>query len=126
MLLFAYEVVSEQDVLHLRVDSQVGLISADLPRFHSPHTRNAAHQLGGGGSGGGGGGSGDVSKHIAAGHRISTRATYVSRGHIFRDWCSRQGTNPLTTTAPVVEDFLTYLFEVKHLAVAAITGYGQC
>ena len=28
-----------------------------------------------------------------------------------------------TTTAPVVADFLTYLFEVKKLAVTSITGY---
>ncbi len=111
MLRFAYEVASEQDTLHLRVDSQAGLISAeavyqglparvghsvlsgdprggpfedsaDLPRYHPPHALLTAHHLGGGGCGGGdGGGSGDVSKRIASGHRVSTRAIYDSRWH---------------------------------------------
>ncbi len=67
--------------------------------------------------------SGDVSKRIAAGHRASTRSIYDSRWRIFCDWCSIQGKDPLTTTAPVVADFLTYLFEVKKLAVTSITGY---
>ncbi len=54
---------------------------------------------------------------------VSTRAIYDCRWHIFCAWCSIHGTDPLTTTAPVVENFLTYLFEVKNLAVASITGY---
>jgi len=53
-------------------------------------------------------------------HQVYLRQTLA---HVYCDWRSLQGTNPLITTASVVEDFLTYLFEVKKLTAASITEY---
>jgi hypothetical protein len=51
----------------------------------------------------------EVAQRIASSHRTSTQRVYNSRWNVFCTWCEAHGHDPLTTTAPLVADFLTHL-----------------
>ena len=65
----------------------------------------------------------EVAKRIASSHRASTQRVYNSKWNVFCTWCKSRGRDPLTTTAPLVGDFLTHLFHKEKMCVSTLAGY---
>ena len=57
--------------------------------------------------------------------RSSTLRLYQSRWQIFCGWCRGRGVAPVSTTVPVVVDFLIHLRHDKGLSISAVKGYGS-
>ena len=67
--------------------------------------------------------SSEVAERIKAPQRESSRKVYQSRWAIYGQWCSQNKVDITSTTVPQVAEFLNYLFTVKNLKPATITGY---
>ena len=67
--------------------------------------------------------SSEVAERIKAPLRESSRKVYQSRWAIYGQWCSQNKVDISSTTVPQVAEFLNYLFTVKNLKPATITGY---
>ena len=67
--------------------------------------------------------SSEVAGRIKAPQRESSRKVYQSRWAIYGQWCSQNKVDITSTTVPQVVEFLNYLFTVKNLKPATITGY---
>ena len=67
--------------------------------------------------------SSEVAERIKAPQRESSRKVYQSRWTIFGQWCSQNKADIISATVPQVAEFLNYLFTVKNLKPATITGY---
>ena len=67
--------------------------------------------------------SSEVAERIKAPQRESSRKVYQSRWTIYGQWCSQNKVDITSTTVPQVAEFLNYLFTVKNLKPATITGY---
>ena len=67
--------------------------------------------------------SSEVAERIEAPQRESSRKVYQSRWAIYGQWCSQNKVDITSTTVPQVAEFLNYLFTVKNLKPATITGY---
>ena len=65
----------------------------------------------------------EVAERIKAPQRESSRKVYQSRWTIYGQWCSQNKVDIASTTVPQVAEFLNYLFTVKNLKSATITGY---
>ena len=64
-----------------------------------------------------------VSDRIIKAHRPGTRSCYDAQWHCFASWCGERGLDPVKTTTPILSEFLNYLFTVKDLRPATISGY---
>ena len=51
---------------------------------------------------------------------------YEYKWKVFGEWCQSKQLDPDKTIVPQLSEFLTFLFEVKHLSVSSITGYRSC
>ena len=67
--------------------------------------------------------SSEVAERIKALQRESSRKVYQSRWTIFGQWGSQNKMDITSATVPQVAGFLNYLFTVKSLKPATITGY---
>ena len=67
--------------------------------------------------------SSQVAERIKTPQRESSRKVYQSRWAIYGQWCSQNKVDITSTTVPQVAEFLNYLFTVKNLKPATITGY---
>ena len=67
--------------------------------------------------------SSEVAERIKAPQRESSRKVYQSRWAIYGQWCSQNKVDITSTPVPQVAEFLNYLFTVKNLKPATITGY---
>ena len=67
--------------------------------------------------------SSEVAERIKAPQRESSRKVYQSRWAIYGQWCSQNKVDITSATVPQVAEFLNYLFTVKNLKPATITGY---
>ena len=67
--------------------------------------------------------SSEVAERIKAPQRESSGKVYQSRWTIYGQWCSQNKVDITSTTVPQVAEFLNYLFTVKNLKPATITGY---
>ena len=67
--------------------------------------------------------SSEVAERIKAPQRESSRKVYQSRWTIYGQWCSQNKVDISSATVPQVAEFLNYLFTVKNLKPATITGY---
>ena len=67
--------------------------------------------------------SSEVAERIKAPQRESSRKVYQSRWVIYGQWCSQNKVDITSATVPEVAEFLNYLFTVKNLKPATITGY---
>ena len=67
--------------------------------------------------------SSEVAERIKAPQRESSRKVYQSRWTIYGQWCSPNKVDITSTTVPQVAEFLNYLFTVKNLKPATLTGY---
>ena len=67
--------------------------------------------------------SSEVAERIKAPQRESSRKVYQSRWAIYGKWCSQNKVDITSTTVLQVAEFLNYLFTVKNLKPATITGY---
>ena len=67
--------------------------------------------------------SSEVAERIKAPQRESSRKVYQSRWTIYGQWCSHNKVDITSTTVSQVAEFLNYLFTVKNLKPATITGY---
>ena len=67
--------------------------------------------------------SSEVAERIKAPQRESSRKVYQSRWSIYGQWCTQNKVDITSTTVPQVAEFLNYLFTVKNLKPATITGY---
>ena len=67
--------------------------------------------------------SSEVAKRFKAPQRESSRKVYQSRWSIYGQWCSQNKVDITSATVPQVAEFLNYLFTVKYLKPATITGY---
>ena len=68
--------------------------------------------------------SSEVAERIKAPQRESSRKVYESRWTTDGQWCSQNKGDITSATVPQVTEFLKYLFTVKNLKQATITGYG--
>ena len=50
----------------------------------------------------------------------------MNKWKVFGEWCQSKQLEPDKTIVPQLSEFLTFLFEVKHLSVSSITGYRSC
>ena len=64
-----------------------------------------------------------VATHTAMSHQLSTQSVYDSKWRIFTEWCRDAGHDPFATFAPVLADFLTFLFSAKGFAPTTIDSY---
>ena len=67
--------------------------------------------------------SSEMEERIKAPQRESSRKVYQSRWAIYGQWCSQNKVDITSATVPQVAEFLNYLFTVKNLKPATITGY---
>ena len=67
--------------------------------------------------------SSEVAERIKAPQRESSRKVYQSRWTIYGQWCTENKVDITSTAVPQVAEFLNYLFTVKNLKPATITGY---
>ena len=67
--------------------------------------------------------SSEVAERIKASQRESSRKVYQSRWTIYGQWCTENKVDITSTAVPQVAEFLNYLFTVKNLKPATITGY---
>ena len=67
--------------------------------------------------------SSEVAERIKAPQRESSRNVYQSRWAIYGQWYSQNKVDITSATVPQVAEFLNYLFTVKILKPATITGY---
>ena len=67
--------------------------------------------------------SSEMAERIKAPQRESSRKIYQSRWAIYGQWCSQNKVDITSTTVPQVAEFLNYLFTVKNLKPATVTGY---
>ena len=67
--------------------------------------------------------SSEVAERIKAPQRESSRKVHQSRWTIYGQWCTQNKVDITSTTVPQVAEFLNYLFTVKNLKPATITGY---
>ena len=66
--------------------------------------------------------SSEVAERIKAPQRESSRKVYQSRWAIYGQWCSQNKVDITSPTDPQVAEFLNYLFTVKNLKPATISG----
>ena len=67
--------------------------------------------------------SSEVAERIKAPQRESSRKVYQSRWTIYGQWCTENKVDITSTAVTQVAEFLNYLFTVKNLKPATITGY---
>ena len=67
--------------------------------------------------------SSEVEERIKALQRKSSTKVYQSRWTIYGQWCSQNKVDITSATIPQEAEFLNYLFTIKNLKPATITGY---
>ena len=65
----------------------------------------------------------EVAERIKAPQRESSRKVYQSRWSIYEKWCQEHKMDITLSTVQQVAEFLNYLFTVKNLKPATISGY---
>ena len=65
----------------------------------------------------------EVAERIKAPQRECSRKVYQSRWAIYGQWCSQNQMDSTSGTVFQVAEFLNYLFTVKNLKPATVTGY---
>ena len=64
-----------------------------------------------------------IAKRLAISQRASSAGVYEYKWKVFGEWCRSKQLDPCKTSVPQLSEFLTFLFEVKHLSVSSIAGY---
>ena len=64
-----------------------------------------------------------IAKRLAVSQRASSAGVYEYKWKVFGELCRSKQVDPCQTSVPQLSEFLTFLFEVKHLSVSSIAGY---
>ena len=62
-----------------------------------------------------------IAKRLAISQRTSSAWVYEYK--VFKEWCRSKQLDPCKTSVPQLSEFLTFMFEVRHLSVSCIAGY---
>ena len=65
----------------------------------------------------------EAATRISAPQAKSSLGIYEARWRVFASWCQGRGEDPFKASAPLIADFLLYLFQDKKRRPTTITGY---